>query len=320
MDDERRSPCSRATASRSPTTTSVALLGTAQPRQGLLLAEMLGEPAEQGPQLSADLHDLVMDEIDHGVDADARRARVSSRACAMTGLTLGLASNSPSRVRRGRGRRGRRDRRPLRRDPVGPGRRAPQARAGPLSRARARLGVDPRECVALEDSPTGVAAARAAGAFTIGVPSFPGVTLDDADLVCTSLDGPARRRQALGRESEPGSSVRLAVHVLADSSLNTFFKGVDQFFSSLAALSWGYLLLGLHVPRLQSRAALAGRVQRPARRLPGRALPVAADLRRLRRRCRLQRRRPGSRRRHHQVVPVPQLDPQLELPGGRRRA
>jgi uncharacterized membrane protein YbhN (UPF0104 family) len=33
--------------------------------------------------------------------------------------------------------------------------------------------------------------------------------------------------------------------VLADSSLNTFFKGVDQFFASLAALHWGYLLLGL---------------------------------------------------------------------------
>jgi sugar-phosphatase len=38
----------------------------------------------------------------------------------------------------------------------------------------------------LEDSPTGVAAGRAAGALTIGVPSLPGVVLD-ADVVAGSL-------------------------------------------------------------------------------------------------------------------------------------
>jgi HAD superfamily hydrolase (TIGR01509 family) len=36
--------------------------------------------------------------------------------------------------------------------------------------AAARLGVDPTRCVAIEDSPTGVAAAEAAGCLTVAVP------------------------------------------------------------------------------------------------------------------------------------------------------
>ena len=40
---------------------------------------------------------------------------------------------------------------------------------------------------ALEDSPTGVAAARAAGLFVIGVPSLDGIALDEADLVAAAL-------------------------------------------------------------------------------------------------------------------------------------
>jgi HAD superfamily hydrolase (TIGR01509 family) len=52
------------------------------------------------------------------------------------------------------------------------------------------LGADPAACVALEDSPTGVAAARAAGAFVIGIPSLDGMVLDEADLVVESLADP----------------------------------------------------------------------------------------------------------------------------------
>jgi len=61
---------------------------------------------------------------------------------------------------------------------------------GYLAAARA-LGADPAHCIALEDSNTGVAAAKAAGMFVIGVPSFPGVVLADADLVAGSLHDPA---------------------------------------------------------------------------------------------------------------------------------
>ncbi|MDQ4029978.1 MAG: HAD family phosphatase, partial [Actinomycetota bacterium] len=57
-------------------------------------------------------------------------------------------------------------------------------------RACELLAAEPSCSVALEDSPTGVAAARGAGMFVIGIPSFPGVTLE-ADLVAESLRDPA---------------------------------------------------------------------------------------------------------------------------------
>lgn len=55
-----------------------------------------------------------------------------------------------------------------------------------------RLGAAPEESVALEDSQTGVAAARAAGVYVIGVSSHPGVELD-ADEVVESLAHPSVR-------------------------------------------------------------------------------------------------------------------------------
>ena len=64
-------------------------------------------------------------------------------------------------------------------------------------RACELLGAEPSRSIALEDSPTGVASARAAGMFVIGIPSFPGVVLDGADLVGESLADPLVRR-ALG--------------------------------------------------------------------------------------------------------------------------
>ena len=64
-------------------------------------------------------------------------------------------------------------------------------------RACELLGAESSRSIALEDSPTGVAAARAAGMFVIGIPSFPGVVLDGADLVGEALTDP-RVRRALG--------------------------------------------------------------------------------------------------------------------------
>jgi HAD superfamily hydrolase (TIGR01509 family) len=68
------------------------------------------------------------------------------------------------------------------------------ARAKPLPvlylEALERLGLEPREAVALEDSPNGVRAAKAAGLACVAVPN--GVTkalgLDEADLVVESLE------------------------------------------------------------------------------------------------------------------------------------
>ena len=55
--------------------------------------------------------------------------------------------------------------------------------------ACAGLGVDPADAVALEDSPTGVAAARAAGMRVVGVPYLDGIVLD-AHVVAPSLAAP----------------------------------------------------------------------------------------------------------------------------------
>jgi HAD superfamily hydrolase (TIGR01509 family) len=59
-----------------------------------------------------------------------------------------------------------------------------------------RLGVPPHAATAIEDTPTGAAAARAAGLFVIGIPYFPDLEVE-ADLVGRSLEDPAVRR-ALG--------------------------------------------------------------------------------------------------------------------------
>ena len=58
--------------------------------------------------------------------------------------------------------------------------------------AAAAVGADPARSVALEDSATGASAARAAGCFTIGVPSIAGLAVP-AHAVYESLDevGPA---------------------------------------------------------------------------------------------------------------------------------
>lgn len=53
--------------------------------------------------------------------------------------------------------------------------------------ACARLGVQPADAVAFEDSPTGVRAAKAAGLTVVAVPAAGGPRIDDADVVVASL-------------------------------------------------------------------------------------------------------------------------------------
>jgi HAD superfamily hydrolase (TIGR01509 family) len=64
-------------------------------------------------------------------------------------------------------------------------------------RAAELLGSPAGEVVALEDSPPGAAAARAAGMYVIGVPYFPDLPLE-ADLVADVLSDPAVRAALLG--------------------------------------------------------------------------------------------------------------------------
>jgi HAD superfamily hydrolase (TIGR01509 family) len=55
--------------------------------------------------------------------------------------------------------------------------------------AAAKLGVDPRRCIALEDSPNGLAAAEAAGYLTVAVPSVVPIPARHGRVVLTSLAG-----------------------------------------------------------------------------------------------------------------------------------
>ena len=65
---------------------------------------------------------------------------------------------------------------------------APKPAPDPYLEACRRLGVEPGpDVIALEDSPTGVAAARAAGLTVIGVPSVEGVELVEAHHIAASL-------------------------------------------------------------------------------------------------------------------------------------
>ena len=60
---------------------------------------------------------------------------------------------------------------------------------GPYLTAAARLGVDPRRCIVVEDSPTGVAAGVAAGAFVVAVPHLVPIAGGPRCLVVDSLAG-----------------------------------------------------------------------------------------------------------------------------------
>jgi HAD superfamily hydrolase (TIGR01509 family) len=59
--------------------------------------------------------------------------------------------------------------------------------------AASRFGIEPRNLLVLEDSPPGLAAAKGAGAFAVGVPHehSPVSGLSDADLIVPRLDDPA---------------------------------------------------------------------------------------------------------------------------------
>jgi HAD superfamily hydrolase (TIGR01509 family) len=160
------------------------LIGTSGPVTEAKVERWLGQPG-RGGALMAEMHDLVMDEALAGVDPMPGAVELLDRVQA----PVGVASNSPRTfVERTLEVAGLRARFAcvLSADDVAHPKPAPDVYVA-LARG---LGADPAACVALEDSPTGVAAARAAGAFVIGIPSLDGMVLDEADLVVESLADP----------------------------------------------------------------------------------------------------------------------------------
>jgi HAD superfamily hydrolase (TIGR01509 family) len=175
------------------------LLGTSGPKAARMLEEMLELPGE-GIALAITVRDFVWDALEEG-GAPARPGAVELvSALAARGTPIGVASNSPRAIV---------DRAlefsvldiafgvVLGGDEVANPKPAPDLYLA----ACHGLGADPAHAVALEDSPPGVAAAKAAGLRVIGVPSFPGVTLDEAHLVADSLEA-AAVHAAVGLDGE----------------------------------------------------------------------------------------------------------------------
>jgi HAD superfamily hydrolase (TIGR01509 family) len=173
------------------------LVGTSAEIAGGILERRLGEPGQAG-ELIEELNELVVAELEHGVEAMVG-ARELLHQLKDRGTPIGLVSNSPLRfVRRSLEIVGFEDRFDvvLSAHEVA----APKPAPDPYLEACRRLGVEAGPAVvALEDSPTGVAAARAAGLTVIGVPSLAGVELGEAHEIAESLlDDVVARHLVLG--------------------------------------------------------------------------------------------------------------------------
>ena len=161
------------------------LVGTSAEIAGRILERRLGEPG-RAAELIEELNILVVAELEHGVEAMIGARELLERL-RERGTPIGLVSNSPLRF--------------VQRsieivgfeslfDVVLSAHEvaAPKPAPDPYLEACRRLGVEPGpDVIALEDSPTGVAAARAAGLTVIGVPSVEGIALEEAHHLAESL-------------------------------------------------------------------------------------------------------------------------------------
>jgi len=161
------------------------LVGTSAEVAGAILERRLGEPG-RAVELIEELNELVVAELEHGVEAMVG-ARELLHRLKQRGTPIGLVSNSPLVfVQRSLEIVGFEDRFDvvLSAHEVA----APKPAPDPYLEACRRLGVEAGPAVvALEDSPTGVTAARAAGLTVIGVPSLAGVELGEAHEIAESL-------------------------------------------------------------------------------------------------------------------------------------
>jgi HAD superfamily hydrolase (TIGR01509 family) len=174
------------------------LVGTSAEIAGGILERRLGEPG-RAAELIEELNELVVAELEHGVEAMIGARELLERL-RRRGTPIGLVSNSPlAFVRRSLEIVGFVDRFDvvISAHEVA----APKPAPDPYLEACRRLGVDAGPAVvALEDSPTGVAAARAAGLTVIGVPSLEGIELAEAHSIAESLlDDVIAQHLVLGR-------------------------------------------------------------------------------------------------------------------------
>ncbi len=180
------------------------LVGSAGPQAAAKLERMLDVPTGSGAAILDELGDLVVAELARGC-TPMPGALALIAALRAAGTPFALCSNSPRRIVDAALRGSALDGTftvTIAGDEVARGKPAPD----PYLAAAAGLGVEPTACIALEDSPTGAASARAAGMRVLGVPSVPGVSLDaSVDASFSTLEDPALWRE-LGLQPPAGGS------------------------------------------------------------------------------------------------------------------
>jgi HAD superfamily hydrolase (TIGR01509 family) len=166
-------------------TDKLAVIGTSFDISARYFAERLGRPPEAGPALMAEMIELMHAELQAQVEA--RPGAVELVARLRGTVPLGLASNSPRRlVDTALASAGLTDafETIVTADDVDQAKPAPDI----YLLACSRLDVAPADTLALEDSPSGVAAAKAAGLTVFAVPQFAETDVSAADRVIDSLE------------------------------------------------------------------------------------------------------------------------------------
>jgi HAD superfamily hydrolase (TIGR01509 family) len=165
----------------------MAVIGTSFEITARYFADRLGRPREEGAALVDEMVALMHGRVRRQVDARPGALELVERLREMDGVRLGLASNSPRfLVDDALATAGLSD---VFETIVTP---ADVDRAKPAPdiylRACANLGVEPSEALALEDSGSGVTAAKAAGLTCIAVPQFAETDVSAADRIIDSLE------------------------------------------------------------------------------------------------------------------------------------
>ena len=165
----------------------MAVIGTSRAITSRYFAERLGWPPERGDELVDEMVGLMHARVRRQVHARPGAVELIDGLRRLDGVRLGLASNSPrflvDEAVGSAGFAGAFDA-IVTADDVEHAKPAPDI----YLRACSLLGVAPSEAVALEDSASGVTAAKAAGLTCIAVPLFAETDVSAADRVIESLE------------------------------------------------------------------------------------------------------------------------------------
>jgi HAD superfamily hydrolase (TIGR01509 family) len=165
----------------------MAVIGTSYDFTSKYFADRLGLPRERGAELVREMIEVMHGLVRRSVDARPGAVELVERLRQLDDVRLGLASNSPrflvdDALRTG----GLTDAFDVivTSDDVEHAKPAPDI----YLLACERLGVAPADALALEDSASGIAAAKSAGLTVIGVPQFAETDASAADRVIDSLE------------------------------------------------------------------------------------------------------------------------------------